>query len=339
MGFWDTLGRIGLGAATLGGSEAVNAIPGAKDWLLGGTSKNPGDFRQPFAHQGQIDQAITTGLGTSRTAPQVGMSSPFRSAQLQQLQQLQGLANGTQRTAGELAAMRGAQQAGAQQQAMARMARGGDAALAQRGAAANMAGISSNAAGQAQRSALEGQMAAQGLLTQAAGQGRSQDQTVQLANMDAQLRQMGMDDQTRLAYLSQLTGLDIASLQQQMNAYNQAQAQPGMLGPLLSAGGQVGAAAALHSDERLKKDVVDGRDEIDAMLDSLLPKSYEYKDPKHGEGRRVGIMAQDLEQSEAGRRVVYDAPDGKALDVNKAISAALASVARLNERLRKVENA
>lgn len=217
---------------------------GAKDWLIGGTSKQPGDFRQNYAHQSQIDAAIKQGLGTNRTAPQVGMDSPFRSAQLGQLSQLQALASGQQRTAGELAAQRAAQQQVAQQQAMARMARGSDAALAQRTAASNVAGIGSNAAGQAQRAALEGQMAAQGLLTQAAGQARGQDQTVQLANLDAKLKQMGMDDQTRLAYLQQLSGLDIASLQQQMGSYNQAAANPGMLGSLLSAGGQVGAAYA-----------------------------------------------------------------------------------------------
>lgn len=220
MGFWDTL---------LGGMNA---------------STNPADYKTPYAHQGQIDQQIAAGLGTNRQAPQIGMGNDFRNAQMQQLGQLQGLASGTQKTAGEIAAIRGAQQAGAAQQAMARMARGGDAALAQRTAANQMAGISSNAAGQAQRSALEGQMAAQGLLTQAAGQGRGQDMQVQMANMDAQLKQMGMDDQTRQFYLQQLTGMDATQLQAQIAAMTAATQRQGLLGPLLSGAGQVGAAYA-----------------------------------------------------------------------------------------------
>lgn len=342
---------------------------GFKDWLIGGTSKQPSDFRQNYAHQGQLDSAIKQGLGTNRTAPQVGMDSPFRGAQLGQLGQLQGLASGQQRTAGEIAVQRQAQQAAAQQQAMARMARGGDAVLAQRRGAEQMAGIASNASGQAQRAAIEGQMQAHGLLTQAAGQARGQDQAIQLANLDAKLKQMGMDDQARLGYMAQLTGLDIAQLQQQMASYNQAAANPGMLGPLLSAAGTalagpIGGAIAgkiggngsvqsaptgtdplntawrnqLYSDERLKEDVSDARNEIDAMLDGLVAKRYSYKDERHGKGSRVGIMAQDLRRSKAGADVTIDAPDGIALDTNKAVSALLASVARLNERTRELEH-
>lgn len=215
---------------------------GFKDWMVGGTSKDPSEFRQDYAHQGQIDQAIGQGLGTNRTAPQSGVDGQFRNAQVSQLGQLQGLASGQQQTAGELAAMRAAQQAGAQQQAMARMARGGDAVLAQRTAANQTAGIASNAAGQAQRSALEGQMQAHGLMSQVAGQARGQDMQIQLANMDARLKQMGMDDQQRQFYLQQLSGMDMNSMNQQMASYNQAAANPGMLGSLLSAGGQLGAA-------------------------------------------------------------------------------------------------
>lgn len=331
MSWYDYIPSV-YAAEKVGGALGIN-----KDKLLGGTSKAPGDFYTPFNHESQIMGAVNQGMATNRTAPQVGMANPFRDAQMGQLSQLQGLASGQQQTAGELAAYRGAQQAGAQQQAMARMARGGDAALAQRGAANNMAGISSNAAGQAQRSALEGQMQAQGLLTQAAGQGRGQDMQVQIANMDSQLKQMGMDDATRLAYLQQMTGMDAATLQAQMQQYATAMGKPGLLGPLLSAGGQM-AAGAFASDERLKTDVTDAGNDVDKMLDAMMPKAYVYKDTsKHGAGRRVGIMAQQLEQSEAGRAIVHDTPDGKLVDVKKAVSAALAAVARLNQRLRGVE--
>lgn len=288
-----------------------------------------------FQHQGQIDQQIAQGLQTNRTAPQVGMQNQFRDAQTQQLGQLQGLASGQQRTAGELAVQRQAAQAAAQQQAMMRMSRGGDAALAQRRGAEQMAGIGINAQGAGQRAALEGQMAAQGLLTQASGQGRGQDTQVDVANMDAKLKQMGMDDASRLAYLQQLTGMDAAQLQAYVAAKT---GQQQMQGALLGSLGQIGGQAAMMSDERVKTDIADARNEVDEMLDALLPKAYVYKDQsKHGVGRRVGIMAQDLRKSKAGSDVTIDTPDGIGLDINKAISAALASVARLNKRLRAVE--
>jgi hypothetical protein len=289
-----------------------------------------------FQHQPQIEGAINQGLATNRTAPQVGMGNDFRSAQMQQLGQLQGLASGQMPTAGELAVRRQAAQQVAQQQAAMRMARGGDAVLAQRAGAGQIAGIGINAQGAAQRAALEGQGQAQGLLTQAAGQGRGQDMQVQIANMDAQLKQMGMDDQTRLAYLSQLTGMDAAQLQAYVAAKT---GQQQMQGALLSGLGQGASKAAvgMFSDERLKTDIADADEDVDAMLDALVAKRYRYKDQKHGEGERVGIMAQHMRQSRAGADVTFDTDEGIALDVNKAISAALASVARLNKRLRAVE--
>jgi hypothetical protein len=48
-------------------------------------------------------------------------------------------------------------------------------------------------------------------------------------------------------------------------------------------------------------------------------------------------MAQDLERSAAGKRIVSETSDGKMLDVNKALSASLAASARLNERVRTLE--
>jgi hypothetical protein len=73
------------------------------------------------------------------------------------------------------------------------------------------------------------------------------------------------------------------------------------------------------------------------MLDALKPRAGVYKDEKFGKGEWNWVMAQDLERSKAGRRIVTDTPEGKMLDVNKMLSTALASTARLNERLRKLE--
>jgi hypothetical protein len=317
---------------------------GFMDVLLGGLNKstNPADYAKgtQYADRNQIMGAITPGLATNRTAPQTDMGSPFRSAQLNQIGQLQGIASGAQKGAGELAAQRQAQVAAAQQMAMARMQRGGmGGALAARNAANNTSAIGISAAGMGQRAAMQDQQMAHGLLTNAAGQGRGQDSQIQLANMDAKLKQMGLDDAARIAYLQQLTGMDANQLQAQLQSMGVALGQQGLLGPLLSAGGQIGAAA-VASDERAKTDIADAGDEIDQMLDHMLPKAYVYKDQsKHGVGRRAGVMAQDMAKSKVGRAVVIDdIGDGvMGLDVNKAISAALASSARLNQRVRELE--
>ncbi len=227
-------------------------------------------------------------------------------------------------------------------------------------AARNQVAIAGNAAGQGAQAAAADQQNANAQLTGALNSGRSadvglatsqaglnqqtnlqqgqMDQTAKLANLDAQLRQTGMNDQARIAYLSQLTGMDANQLQAQMQLYATQKGQTGLLPGLVSQMGQTaGQMASMASDERLKTNVADARSEVDEMLDALSPKSYDYKDEKWGKGRRAGIMAQDMERSEAGRRVVFETPEGKMLDVNKALSAALASSARLNERVRKLE--
>lgn len=322
---WSDLQYLipGYGPAKLG-IDAVNAVGNVM-------SAPPSQYQD----SGQIHNLINQGLGASpnRQAPQTSYANdPFRAGQLGQVQQLQGIANGTQAGAGELAVNRQVQQAQAAQQAQARMARGGNAALAYRNAANNTAGIGLQGAGQASQAQMQDQMNAQGLLNSALTNGRSGDQQVDLANMAAKLQQQGMNDQQVQAYLSQLTGMNATQLQAQMGA---AASQRQMVGGMLGAGGQV--LGAIASDINLKTDIEPAGDITDQLLDALVPYKYRYKDEKHGVGPRVGIMAQDLERSAAGKDIVSDTHDGKMLDVNKAISAALAGTARLNERVRKLE--
>lgn len=100
--------------------------------------------------------------------------------------------------------------------------------------------------------------------------------------------------------------------------------------------GAIGAGVA--SDERLKTNIEDGDSHAKEFLDALASKYYSYKDEKYGEGPRMGIMAQDAEKSALGRSFVMNTPQGKMLDVNKALSAALSSVAHLNKRVNKLEH-
>jgi len=270
----------------------------------------------------------------------------FRQGQLQQIGQLQGIASGQQQGAGELAAQRQMGQALAAQQAQARMARGGNAALAYRNAANQSAALGSTGAGLGQQAALQDQMAAQGMLTGALGSGRGADittagQNAQLAQQasfaNAQMRQQ-QDTQNQLNYLAllqQLNQRDQAKYNADLGIGAQRESADAAKSGGLVAG--LGSAIAAFSDERLKTEVTDARADIDDMLDKLSPKSWRYKSERHGEGRWSGIMAQDAERSEVGKRIVRETPEGKALDLGKTMSTALAAVARLNERLRAVE--
>lgn len=220
---------------------------GIGDVLLGGLGKstNPSDYQQQYANQGQIMGAITPGMATQRTAPQAGMANPFRTGQLQQVGQLQGIASGTQQGAGEMAARRQTANAVAQQHAAARLRGRGGATHTRRAAQDNIAGLGITGAGMAQRAAMGDQQFAHQALTGALGQGRGQDQAVELANLDAKLKQMGMDDQSRQFYLNQLTQMNANQLNAGVQAMGAATQQPGILGSLISAGAQVGGALAM----------------------------------------------------------------------------------------------
>jgi hypothetical protein len=148
----------------------------------------------------------------------------------------------------------------------------------------------------------------------------------------------GQNDQAQLGYLNMLRETGQGSLNTEAANYGSGMQQTGVGGGLVKG---IGSMMALASDERLKTDIRDGKDDIDEMLDRLVAKTYRYKDEsKYGAGPRAGIMAQNLERSRAGKALVVDLPNDpgrKGVDMVKAVSAALASAARLNQRLRKVE--
>ena len=97
-------------------------------------------------------------------------------------------------------------------------------------------------------------------------------------------------------------------------------------------------AAAMASDERLKKEIEDFNPS--SFLDSLTGKSWNYKDPeKFGSGRVNGVMAQDLEKTPEGASLVEDTPEGKMVDYGKGFGTILGSMADMHQRLKKVEGA
>lgn len=97
------------------------------------------------------------------------------------------------------------------------------------------------------------------------------------------------------------------------------------------------------SDERVKKNVEDGHDEAREFLDALRAKVFEYMDtslPGASEGRKLGVMAQDMERSKLGRNAVVEGDDGvKYIDQREAFAAALAGMADMNDRLKGIEHA
>lgn len=100
------------------------------------------------------------------------------------------------------------------------------------------------------------------------------------------------------------------------------------------------AGAAMISDERKKKNVTSGGDEVRAFLDKIAAKGFDYKDsgPGAAPGRHAGIMAQDLEKAgPIGRGMVTSASGTKTVDGGQAAGAALAASADLNDRVKRLE--
>lgn len=102
-----------------------------------------------------------------------------------------------------------------------------------------------------------------------------------------------------------------------------------------------GSIASMFSDARGKKSLARApRSTSQDMLDNLKPYTYDYKEPKAvgtAEGRRYGILAQDLEKSEAGKTIVMDTPQGKMIDTIQGFGLVLATLADINDRLKKLE--
>ena len=138
---------------------------------------------------------------------------------------------------------------------------------------------------------------------------------------------------------AQLRGQEqLQGQQQQMQiAAADAAAQQALVGGLISAGGAVGAGA-LTSDVNAKRDIQPAGDRTDALLQSIRPEQYNYRDPaRHGQGNRLGVMAQDLQRADPN--LVDRQPDGNlAINQPAALSASLAANARLAQRLDALES-
>lgn len=116
---------------------------------------------------------------------------------------------------------------------------------------------------------------------------------------------------------------------QGQNSQNQANATNQTIGTGLT------AAAMFMSDEREKEDVQDF--DAGAFLDSLTPHKYKYKDEKYGKGEQAGVMAQDLMRTPEGSAAIHNTDEGMMVDSGKAANLALASLADVHKRVKKLE--
>lgn len=113
-------------------------------------------------------------------------------------------------------------------------------------------------------------------------------------------------------------------------------ARYGRMGQMIAGGGS--AAAAMASDEKAKENISNSNGEARDFLDHLKGKLYEYKDEgQFGEGKHVGIMAQDLEKSPLGRSMVFEENGTKKVDFAKGFGAVLAAVTEIDDKLKSIE--
>lgn len=101
--------------------------------------------------------------------------------------------------------------------------------------------------------------------------------------------------------------------------------------------GTAAMMASFMSDERVKKDIKPADGLVKEFLDGLTASDYVYKNKKHGEGRHTSVMAQDLEKSELGRRLVSETKDGKMVNYGRGLATMMAAQAHLNKRLNAIE--
>jgi len=228
---------------------------------------------------------------------------------------------------------------------------------------------------------LQAQQQAQALGAGLMNQGRAQDMSQQ--QMDLGMQQWGAEqalgvDKTQMAgnMASEEARQRAWEAHQQMIAsqynsiYGSGPFQPSrggssgpsmgqtIVGGLLQAGGAIGAAA-VASDRRQKKNIKElSPGQMDKFIQGLKGYQYEYKKPDlpgADKGKFSGVMAQDLQKTELGKRAVQtmkhtefkagkngEFKPGKqieylAIDMRQALGAALAGLGRLGQRIEALE--
>ena len=143
----------------------------------------------------------------------------------------------------------------------------------------------------------------------------------------AQDMQQG-EDAFRQAALGKISG---AGMQRAQQSASQRAAGYQMAGAGVAGGAAILAALIpfMFSDERLKSNVSEkkGKKELRDMLGKMRPANYDM-----GGKNESGIIAQDLERSEAGREMIRRGPAGlRMVDTREASKKMLAAMALMHE--------
>lgn len=93
------------------------------------------------------------------------------------------------------------------------------------------------------------------------------------------------------------------------------------------------------SDERMKQGAAPAGGQVSATqaIDNTPSASFEYAPGAGPPGRRVGVMAQDLEKTPAGAAIVHNTPQGKMVDAFGASTLALAAQSEARQREKALE--
>lgn len=356
-------------------SDTADYNAGAFDAKNYGYDENKARMQQEALARAQMANP-TMQAAQGAQAAQINMDpqAQFRAQQMGLAGTLQNRINGNAPSVAELQLKQGAQQAMKQQLAMSKGAFGMNPGAARRAAMQGQADIMGQQNMAAAQLRAQEQQAAEGAMGQLLAAGRGQDaslataqaqmhqqaniqgadfqQQANQANLQAGLQAQGQKDQMAQYYNQGLLGLDqnaqnAAIAQQQMLSSENAQLEAARLGQIAQynqqrqnlMGGALTTFGSL-SDRRAKTDIDEkaGGKDIDAFLDHLKPAKYRYKKEEHGEGDQWSVMAQQLEMSKVGKKMVQRRPDGlREVNYLAGLPAMLASQARLNERLKKIE--
>ncbi len=341
------------GPSLPGGITPPAAAGGAMMTAQGGAGPGGGPMRAAPPRQPGMSISPPEGsIGTSgglqngmaptgpdaRGAPMVADSS-FRGDQGALVRMLQQQASGQGPSLAALQTREALDRGLAQQRSFAAGARPGNSAAAARMAAQNMSQLNQGAASQEQQGRLAEALAAQQALGGVLQGARAQDLQLGGLNQAGQLQTTQMNDQRLLQLLQLQQQQAIAQGTGQFAAQQAAAQMPTGWQTALGTAGQLAGYGAMLSDERAKEGIRDARAEIDQLLAALRPVAYSYKDPAHGEGEIIGVIAQDVERSEVGRALVEEVDGLKQIDLLKGFGVLLAAVGRIDERLRKLEEA
>jgi hypothetical protein len=313
-----------------------------------GASANVGLMARQAAQQGAATQQQAVGQGATMQAQQQIAGLAGLSAQQQAQGSTIGAMGNTQSAIGNL----GTTQVGQQQAGVSNMAaQGAQLAGQQQAGIVNQANQANAQIGQlqGQQAQLAGQAQNQ-VGNQLAGNQAVNAQANAIANQANQIaaQQIGQTNsgaasaQNAQGILTNALGAQnnaTVSAQGNINNANASmanttmQGQQGMLGGILQGAG----AAMAMSDERQKTNKEHSSGRLDNMLDHLDTYSYNYKDPKFGEGRHTSVMAQDLEKSDIGRQAVVNTPEGKMVDYTQLLPAMLAANAEAHKKIKELE--